>query len=167
MSVGESPEPAVTADHEEVVIVLVAIDTSAMASAVVDAAARFARRAWPNVQLHLLHVFPSTRFDRRAQAGLKTDELLDDAQSYLDHYVRMARRLFTGAVTGHLADGDPVDEIVRRAKSLSADWLLLGTKDPLGLERLLLGSIAEKVARSAPCSVIIVRKKRRPYVKVS
>jgi nucleotide-binding universal stress UspA family protein len=169
MSLGEGPEPAVTAegDHqEEVVIVLAAIDTSPLASAVVETAARFVRRTWQNAQLHLLHVFNSARFDRRAQAGLKTDELLADAQSYLDHYVRLARRLFSGSVTGHLAEGDPAKEIVQRARSLSADWLLVGTKDEVGLERFLLGSIAEKVAKSSPCSVVVVRKKQRPHVKV-
>jgi nucleotide-binding universal stress UspA family protein len=168
MTVGEPTETSVAdgADREEVVIILAAIDTSSVANEVVDTGARFARRAWQNAQLHLLHVFRSARFDRRAHAGVKTEELLADARSYLDRYVRMARRLFPGAVTGHVAEGDPAGEIVQRARSLSADWLLLGTQDPVGLERFLLGSVAEKVAKTAPCSVVVVRRKRRPMVKV-
>jgi nucleotide-binding universal stress UspA family protein len=174
MSVGEGPHPQPEApdegngsSHEEVIVIVAAIDTSSLASHVVETASRFARRTWPQAQLHLVHVFRTARFDRRAKAGVKTDELLADAEAYLEHYVRMARRLFPGAVTGHLAQGDPAREIVERAQSLVADWLMLGTQDPQGLERLLLGSVAEKVAKSAPCSVMIVRKKRRPYIKIS
>jgi nucleotide-binding universal stress UspA family protein len=59
-----------------------------------------------------------------------------------------------------------VDEVVERARSLKADLLILGTHDNAGLERFLMGSVAEKVARHAPCSVTIVRRKERPYVKV-
>ena len=172
MNVGEGPQTPAhdeggAGDHEEVVVIVAAIDTSSLASRVVETASRFARRTWPHAQLHLVHVFRTARFDRRAQAGVKTDDLLADAEAYLDHYVRMARRLFIGAVTGHLAQGDPAGEIVERAQSLAADWLMLGTQDPQGLERLLLGSVAEKVAKSAPCSVMIVRKKRRPFIKVT
>lgn len=165
MSVGEAPEASLP--DEEVVIILAAIDTSSLASRVVEYAARSARRTWPNAQLHLLHVFKSARFDRRAQAGLRTEELVAEAQSYLDHYVRMARRLCPAAVTGHLAEGDPTDEIIKRARSLNADWLILGTQDTHGLERFLLGSVAEKVSKSAPCSVIVMRQKQRPYTKVA
>ncbi|MGH7440359.1 MAG: universal stress protein [Polyangiaceae bacterium] len=172
MSDGEGPETGTeggatgNAEHDHVIVLVAAIDTSSMASEVVETASRFARRAWPVAQLHFVHVFRTARFDRRANAGLSTDELLADAQSYLDHYARMARRLFAGSVTGHLAQGDPASEIVQRAQSLAADWLLIGTHDTHGLERLLLGSVADKVAKSAPCSVMVVRKKRRPFVKV-
>ncbi|MGO9833436.1 MAG: universal stress protein [Polyangiaceae bacterium] len=168
MSVDEGSEPSALdgTDRGEVVIILAALDTSALGTEVVELGARLARRAWQHAQLHLLHVFRSARFDRRAQAGVDTEALLADAQSYLNHYVRRARGLFPGAVTGHLAQGDPAVEIVARARSLAADWLLVGTQDPLGLERFLLGSVAQKVAKSAPCSVVVVRRKQTPHVKV-
>jgi nucleotide-binding universal stress UspA family protein len=161
----EAPEPKGLV--EEVTIVLAAVDTSKLASKVVETAARLARRTWPNAQLHLLHVFRSSPIDRPAQAGIRTEDLLADAQSYLDHHVRMARRQCPAAVTAHLAAGDPVDEILKRARSLSADLLIIGTEDKVGLERLLLGSVAEKVAKRAPCTVLMVREKQRPYRKIS
>jgi nucleotide-binding universal stress UspA family protein len=164
MSDSEAPEPSL--ENEEVTIVLAAIDTSALASRVVETAARVARRMWVTAQLHLLHVFRSAPFDRPSQAGIRADDLMADAQSYLDHYVRMARRQCSSPVTGHLSAGDPVEEILKRARSLSADMLLIGTHDTAGLERFLLGSIADKVAKRAPCSVLVVRQKQRPYSKV-
>ncbi len=63
--------------------------------------------------------------------------------------------------------GDPVDEILKRARSLSVDLLITGTHDTAGLERFLMGSVADKVAKRAPCSVLVVRPKQRPYTKVS
>jgi universal stress protein A len=152
---------------EDVTIVLCAIDTSPLASQVLESAARIARRAWSNAQLHVLHVFKIAAFDRPSQAGLRTEDLVAEAQNFLDHHVRMARRQCPAPVTGHLATGDPVDEILKRARSLRADLLIIGTHDTAGLERLLLGSVAEKVAKRAPCSVLIVRQKQRPYTKVS
>lgn len=165
MGDSEAPEPSPEGD--EVTIVLAAVDQSSLASRVIEYAARIARRTWPDAQLHLLHVFRSTRFDRPASAGIRMEDLIADAQSYLDHHVRMARRQCPSPVTGHLAQGDPADEIVKRARSLSADLLIVGTHDAAGLEKFLLGSIAQKVAKRAPCSVFMVRPKQRPYTKLS
>jgi nucleotide-binding universal stress UspA family protein len=165
MTDSDAPEPSGAID--EVTIVLAAVDTSKLASKVVETAARLARRTFPNAQLHLLHVFRSSPIDRPAQAGIRTEDLLADAQSHLDHHVRMARRQCPVPVTAHLAAGDPVDEILKRARSLSADLLVMGTEDKVGLERFLLGSIADKVSKRAPCSVLIVREKQRPYRKIS
>jgi nucleotide-binding universal stress UspA family protein len=167
MSDSKGPETPVEGESEEVTIVLAAIDTSTLASRVVETAARVSRRTWQNAQLHLLHVFASAPFNRPSQAGLRMEELMADAQNYLDHHVRMARRQCPAPVTGHLAAGDPVDEILQRARSLSADLLIVGTHDAVGLERFLLGSVADKVSRRAPCSVLVIRQKQRPYTKVS
>jgi universal stress protein A len=167
MSNSDAPEAETGAEDQEVAIVLCAIDTSTLASTVLEMAARIARRTWPSAQLHVLHVFRSAAFDRPAQAGFRTEDLLAEAQSYLDHHVRMARRQCPAPVTGHLATGDPVDEILKRARSLGTDLLIIGTHDKVGLERFLLGSVADKVAKRAPCSVLIVRQKQRPYTKLS
>jgi universal stress protein A len=160
---GETP----SIENEETTIVLAAIDASALASRVVELAARVARRLWPNSQLHLLHVYRSGRFDRPAHAGVRLDDLVAEAQSHLDFHVRMARRQCVAPVTGHFSQGDPADEIVKTARSISADLLLVGTHDTWGLERFLLGSVAESVSKRAPCSVLIVRQKQRPYIKLS
>jgi nucleotide-binding universal stress UspA family protein len=154
-------------DDDEVTVVLAAVDTSTLASSVVDQAARLARRTWPNSQLHILHVFRSTRFDRPSNAGVTREELVGEARSYLEYHLRSARRQCPAPVVGHFAEGDPVEEVLKVARSVSADLLLVGTHDATGLERLLLGSVAAKLARRAPCSVMIVRHKQRPYTKVA
>jgi nucleotide-binding universal stress UspA family protein len=153
--------PAEEEVKEEVTIVLAAIDTSSSASRVIEMAARIARRTWHNTQLHIVHVYRSGRFDRPSRAGLHREELIADARSYLEHHVRMARKQCPSPVTGHFAEGDPADEILRCARSISADLLLVGTSDPAGLERFLLGSVATEIGKTAPCSVVIVSEKQK------
>ena len=79
----------------------------------------------------------------------------------------MGRRQYPGFVTGHFAEGDPASQVLKCARAVNADLVLIGTHDRVGLEKLLLGSVAAKVARDAPCPVLIVRPKQRPYVKAS
>jgi len=58
-----------------------------------------------------------------------------------------------------LAEGDCVDTIVELAKSSGADLIVMGSHGRGGLERLLLGSVAEGVLRKSPVPVMIVRAK--------
>lgn len=56
------------------------------------------------------------------------------------------------------ADGRRVsDEIIAEAQSWPADLIVMGTHGRGGIGRLLLGSVAEGVARSAPVPVLLVR----------
>jgi len=54
-------------------------------------------------------------------------------------------------------DGDPATEIVRYAADAGIDVIVLGTHGRTGVERLLMGSVAEKVMRDAHCSVLVVK----------
>jgi nucleotide-binding universal stress UspA family protein len=56
-----------------------------------------------------------------------------------------------------LLEGDPAAEIVRYAGDASIDLIVMGTHGRTGLERLLMGSVAEKVMRDAPCSVLVAK----------
>jgi nucleotide-binding universal stress UspA family protein len=54
-------------------------------------------------------------------------------------------------------EGDPATEIVRYANDVGVDLIVMGTHGRTGVERLLVGSVAEKVMRDAPCSVLVVK----------
>jgi nucleotide-binding universal stress UspA family protein len=56
--------------------------------------------------------------------------------------------------------GVPADEIIASALTHHSDAIVLGTHGRTGLNRLFTGSVAEKVVRSAPCSVLTIRAKR-------
>jgi nucleotide-binding universal stress UspA family protein len=53
-------------------------------------------------------------------------------------------------------EGHPVKEIVKQAESMPADLLVMGTHGRGGFERLLLGSVTEKVIRKVRCPVLTV-----------
>lgn len=54
--------------------------------------------------------------------------------------------------------GVPFEEIVKAAAGEGADMIVMGTHGRSGLNRLLLGSVAERVIRLAPCPVVTVRQ---------
>ena len=54
--------------------------------------------------------------------------------------------------------GDPVELIVGAARGWPADLVVIGSHGRDGLNRVLLGSVAEGVTRHAPCPVLVVRR---------
>lgn len=60
-------------------------------------------------------------------------------------------------VTKVVAQDDAAHAICARAKQVSAGLVVVGTRSPSDIERVLLGSVANKVVRHAPCSVLVVR----------
>jgi universal stress protein A len=56
--------------------------------------------------------------------------------------------------------GRPDTEIVTRAKETGAELIIMGTHGRSGLAHVLLGSVAERVTKHAPCPVLIIRKHR-------
>jgi len=52
---------------------------------------------------------------------------------------------------------DPATEILRLAREIACDLIVMGTHGRTGLGRLLMGSVAEEVVRKAPCSVLTVK----------
>jgi nucleotide-binding universal stress UspA family protein len=68
-----------------------------------------------------------------------------------------------GALAGGLKSeclllaGKPAPEIIRFAGENGVDLIVIGTKGKTGIERLLLGSVAENIIRSAHCPVLVVK----------
>ena len=56
-----------------------------------------------------------------------------------------------------VTEGDASSAIVRQSQDLKADVIVMGTHGRTGLPYMLLGSVAEKVARIAPCPVLTIR----------
>lgn len=59
----------------------------------------------------------------------------------------------------HARIGKAADEILATAREVGADLIILGTKGLTGVERLVLGSVAERVVREAGCTVEVARPK--------
>ena len=57
----------------------------------------------------------------------------------------------------HVVKGRPGAEILRFVQQHDVDLVVMPTHGLTGLEHLLMGSVAEKVVRQAPCPVLVVK----------
>ena len=60
-------------------------------------------------------------------------------------------------VESHLRDGPPDVAIDALARDLGTDLIVIGTRGNTGLKHVLLGSVAERTLRHAPCPVLTVK----------
>jgi nucleotide-binding universal stress UspA family protein len=131
--------------------ILYPTDFSEAAEAAFSVATMLAREH--GARLIVLHVYPTPVCHGEAVARRQGPGYEADLRRLLDRYdapdpsTRVERLLL---------EGDAAEEIVRLAEE-EADLIVLGTRGRTGLPRLLLGSVAEKVLRRAPCPVITVR----------
>jgi nucleotide-binding universal stress UspA family protein len=59
-----------------------------------------------------------------------------------------------------LVEGDPADEILRIAREIDCDVIVMGSHSRSSIGRLVMGSVADEVAREATCPVVTVRVPR-------
>jgi nucleotide-binding universal stress UspA family protein len=52
--------------------------------------------------------------------------------------------------------GDVAEEIIRHTEDSGMDMIVMGTHGYKGLEKVMFGSVAEKVVRSSPCPVLTI-----------
>ncbi len=62
---------------------------------------------------------------------------------------------------GKVVVGDPVDKITEFAREQGADLIIMGTHGSKGLEKIMLGSVAERVLKRAHCPVLIMNPFKR------
>jgi len=64
-----------------------------------------------------------------------------------------------GSSLRHHHGGRPADAIVQVAKEKNADVIILGSHGKTGIDKLLMGSVAERVIVLASCAVLVVKSK--------
>jgi nucleotide-binding universal stress UspA family protein len=81
---------------------------------------------------------------------------------------RLRRSVPSGAtVTTEVRVGNAARQILEVAKEHGADLIVLGTHGRTGLAHVLMGSVAEKIVRLAPCPVLTLRAAERPQQDVA
>jgi nucleotide-binding universal stress UspA family protein len=122
-------------------------------------------KAFSHTDLHVVWV--DSGYDPMGQMELawQSDKsLVRDAIAKMKEYVKQRAahagmgKLDLDRVVCHARVGDASQHIVQLATDLRAELVVLGTHGRTGIKRWLLGSVAERVARLAPCPVLIVRK---------
>ena len=82
----------------------------------------------------------------------------------LDGLMRDDDRTALGAVGVVIRGTNPAETIVAYAKANSIDLIVTGTHGRGGIKHLLMGSVAERVVRTAPCPVLTVRAHERDFI---
>lgn len=141
--------------------ILVATDFSEHADHALEYAAEIATLMGATV--HLVHALPPAPMGGpelgAAYSSAVMASMTEQAQAALDSRAgRYRARVTLGSV--RLEIGDPRDVIDGVAAQVGADLIVMGTHGRRGIRRVLLGSVAESVVRTAPCPVLITRPKR-------
>ena len=83
-------------------------------------------------------------------------ELKEDGQRYVNYVVNLAGKEGVKAAS-LLAKGRPFEQIVHLAKGLGMNMIVMGTYGRKGAERILIGSVAERVIEYSTCPVLVVK----------
>jgi nucleotide-binding universal stress UspA family protein len=75
----------------------------------------------------------------------------------MDEFVGQHMSELDGSVRQVVVLGKPFEQIIRYARQEKIDLIVIGTHGHSALVSMLLGSVAEKVIRKAPCAVLSVR----------
>ena len=118
-------------------------------------------------ELHLLHVQESVVVPEYYGLRIDWESLTQEAKEAAE--AQMEKVLAPSwseekAVVKAFAEGTPFLEIIRYAKEHEIDLIVIGTHGRSGVAHMLMGSVAEKVVRKAPCPVLTVRPKGHQFV---
>ena len=132
------------------VTVLAAVDYSETATLVVQHAVAMAREKHAQ-ELHFLHVRPSARDTDDEDAYRR------ELEEWLAPRIAGPDGVDDGVkVVAHEAFGNPAKVIVEMASDLLASAIVVGTHGRQGVQRMVMGSVAEAVVRRAGCTVSVV-----------
>jgi nucleotide-binding universal stress UspA family protein len=138
--------------------IVVPTDFSACAEEAWGLAQRLARAV--GAELVLAHVLVETVPYGDTPSTIQTHEAARRwVEGALDSWAAKARAAGL-SVRVALRTGVPHEEIVALATDERADMVVIGTEGRGGVSRALLGSVADRVVRTAPCPVLTVRQPR-------
>jgi nucleotide-binding universal stress UspA family protein len=116
--------------------------------------------------LHLLHVVDEASFATAYPDGFYVElpgvraQLTDEANGRLQDLAARCAAAHVEATT-ELGVGRAARVIVDRATTRGTDMIVIGTHGRSGFAHLMLGSVTERVVRTAPCAVLTVRDTAR------
>lgn len=151
-------------DHAPLGRILVSTDFSPVSEYALDYALGLAKKLSASVQL--CHCAPQPDYHL---AGLVSPGMRTAAAAFVEKATEMAiasrveletlaahKRDLGVPLTTNMVEGRPAEAIVAAAREWGADLIVIGSRSRPGVRHLLLGSVAEKVVRSAGCPVLVV-----------
>ncbi len=139
-------------------VILVPLDGSALAEAILPHIEALAKSENAQVVLLRVPVTPANEFVSRDPTVI-SKVLKDTCQQAKDYIDSKVAELAQSAanVTGVVQEGSVPDTIAETAKALHADLIAMSTHGRSGLQRILMGSVAEQVVSISPVPVMLFR----------
>ena len=136
--------------------ILVPVDMSEYSRAALEVACELARAC--QADLHLMHAYGLSSSDYPYMAYMSTDverHVVENSRRELEEW---SKRCVPGDLPPklHTSPKEPRVAVLEAAEELEADLIVMGTHGRSGLKRVLLGSVAEYVVRSATRPVLTV-----------
>ena len=143
--------------------VVTPVDFSDNSKIIAESAAYFAGKF--NASMHLVFVVQNFEdysgfFVPQMSMPTLEGELVEGAElkmaSFCKEMEEFSRNAGVSELTFKVFMGDVAEKIVEYASDLESDLIIMGTHGYKGLEKVMFGSVAEKVVRSSPCPVLTI-----------
>jgi nucleotide-binding universal stress UspA family protein len=120
-----------------------------------------------DAEMLLLNVLELAFVPTYAMAGLPelslpTEQIERDTQQRMDELIAECSAQHK-KTCGTVRIGTPFVEIIRYAREIGADLIVVGTHGRTGLRHVFIGSVAERVVRKAPCPVLSVKHPKHTF----
>ena len=139
--------------------ILLAVDGSEFSDAAIQ---RLIRTRPADAQVRIIHVIEPFPVIESWVYTPDWNKMLDEQRKEAEAFVAEAAQTLRNAnfpVTTSIESGNAQAMIIDTATKWPADLIVMGSHGRRGLERFLMGSVSDGVARHAPCSVLIARKR--------
>jgi nucleotide-binding universal stress UspA family protein len=152
---------------QEIKTVVTPIDFSDNAKMIADSASYIAGKF--GAELHLVFVVQdfedySGFFVPPVNLPNLTKDLLESAQQKMEEFVEScqekAAAVGVAALHSKVLTGDVSEEILQYAHEVNSNLIVMGTHGYKGLERIMFGSVADKVVKTACCPVMTINPYR-------
>jgi len=142
-----------TAEH-----ILVPTDLSEYADQALDYAIELAQKL--QARLTLLHIIDTTPLGVVEGAAMLPPSYWQELETGIEQSMEESlKRLHDVGLQGEtiIIHGVPFQSIIDTVKDRGTDLIVMGTHGRTGLTHVLMGSVAERVVRLAPCPVLVTR----------
>jgi nucleotide-binding universal stress UspA family protein len=110
--------------------------------------------------IHVVEFYPGNSMTPLSYVREYEEKLLADVRARMSQLLQDNRERCKKCI-GKVIVGDPVETIIDYARAQDADLIIMGTHGSKGLEKILLGSVAERVLKGAHCPVLIMNPFRK------
>ncbi|MFY9750583.1 MAG: universal stress protein [Methanoregula sp.] len=108
---------------------------------------------------YVVYVIDETPFTS-SQVEVLTDEVYLKLKDEGEKAIEQVKKIADGVkLETFILSGRPAHAITKFAVKNKVDLIVVGSQGKSGLERLLLGSVAESIIRTAECMVLVVKSK--------